>query len=110
MLDKMSVPGCPGTTAEVLLNADGVQVLRVNVAVGGEIPVHSHDCAATMFVTSGCATAVGRGERLVRAGDVVVKKKQEPHGFTNVVAAFSFISVSNDGGILRDDTWNLHYS
>lgn len=110
MQGEIPVPGCSATTAELLLQADGVQILRVRVAVGGEIPTHAHDCAAAMFVVAGSATAVGEESRVVHAGDVVVKAKREPHGFTNVTAPFSFISVSSDGGILRDGGWDLQFA
>jgi quercetin dioxygenase-like cupin family protein len=110
MNDKMAVPGCRGTTAELLFRADGVQALRVEVAIGGEIPLHSHGCVATMFVTAGSAMAIGPNERPVRVGDVIVKAIDEPHGFADVVEPFSFISISNDGGIMHDGEWDMRYS
>lgn len=107
--ERLTVPGCRGTTAQKLLLDDGIQVLKVVVEPGGEIPLHAHECAATMVITKGSARTLGKDGRPVKAGDVVVKSPNEPHGFTQVSEHFEFISISNDRGILLADSWDLSY-
>ncbi len=109
MLTKVQVPGCRGTLVQRLLSGDGLQVLSVDVEPGGEIPLHSHDCAATMVITKGRARALGNSPRLVAAGDVVVKAPKDPHGFAEISEPFSFISISDRDGILHNDGWDVVY-
>jgi quercetin dioxygenase-like cupin family protein len=108
--EPIEVPGCKGTTVHELLLDEGVQVLKVEVEPGGEIPLHSHECAATMVITKGSARTLGKDARAVRTGDVVVKSPNEPHGFTDVSEQFQFISISDHSGILQKDSWDLKYS
>lgn len=100
----MQVPGCRGTTVRKVTRAHRLQFLEVNIKQGGEVPLHTHDCAATMVITRGSArklTGKGLGER-VEAGDVVVKAAREPHGFTRIgKGGFQFISLSGSQGIVR---------
>ena len=84
-------------------------MLRVVVGHGGEVPLHSHDCAATMVVLGGSAFALGRRGRRVSKGDVVVKAPREPHGFSEVDAPFTFISISDGEGIQRETSWDMQY-
>lgn len=104
MQSQVPVPGCTGTTMRELQSAHGLQFLEVNIERGGEVPLHTHDCAATMIVTRGVAyklTENGKGEQ-VKQGDVIVKAAKEPHGFTSVgEEGFQFISLSDNGGIVH---------
>ncbi len=106
---RILVPGCRGTTVHQLLTERGLQVLKVEVEPGGEIPLHSHECAATMVVMKGRARTLGKDGRFAAAGDVVIKAPKEPHGFTDITEPFSFISISNEEGILREEDWDLAY-
>lgn len=107
--EGVTVPGCKGTTVRELLLEDGIQILKVEVEAGGEIPLHSHECAATMVITKGSACTLGKDGRLVHAGEVVIKAPSEPHGFTGVNEHFEFISISNDKGIMKDSSWDMSY-
>src|SRR5713226_6744271 len=98
---RIDALGCRLTTVEALSTQEGVQVLKVRVEPGGEIPLHQHDCAATMVVVSGSARTLGKDGRLARKGDVVVKAANEPHGFVDITEPFCFISISEGGGIVR---------
>jgi quercetin dioxygenase-like cupin family protein len=106
MPKQIEVPGCTGTTVSELKRAHGLQFLEVNIAHGGEVPLHTHKCAATMIVTKGSArklTATGAGYR-VNPGDVIAKAPSEPHGFTDVgETGFQFISISDNEGIVGQD-------
>lgn len=107
---KVSVPGCQGTTVQNLLQEVGLQVLKVEVEAKGEIPLHTHECAATMIVVKGGACALlGGSSRIVDVGDVIVKGPNEPHGFTNVDKPFSFISICDNDGILKERGWDITY-
>jgi quercetin dioxygenase-like cupin family protein len=107
--EMIEVPGCKGTTVRELLVDEEVQVLKVQVEPGGEIPLHSHECAATMVITKGSARTIGKDARAVHAGDIVIKSRNEPHGFTDVIQHFEFISISDREGIMRSDSWDLNY-
>jgi quercetin dioxygenase-like cupin family protein len=107
--ERLIVPGCKGTTAQKLLQDETVQVLKIEVEPGGEIPLHAHECAATMIIITGSASTLGKNGRKVHAGDVVVKSPNEPHGFANVNERFEFISVSDNKGIMREEEWDLQY-
>ena len=107
--EKVAVPGCRSTTVQKLLLEDGMQVLKVEVDPGGEIPLHTHECAATMVIVRGRARTLGKDGRVVSAGEVVVKAPNEPHGFTEVEEPFWFISISDDGGIMRANGWDIKY-
>ena len=107
--DKLEVPGCKKTTVRKLHEEPGLQILRVDVEPGGEIPLHAHDCAATMVILEGSALTLGKGERVVKKGDVVAKSPHEPHGFSNIREGFSFVSLSDEAGILRPDGWDMRY-
>ncbi|MDX6709059.1 MAG: hypothetical protein QOH96_75 [Blastocatellia bacterium] len=109
MEERLAVPGCKGTTAQRLLQEETIQVLRIEVEAGGEIPLHAHECAATMIIVAGSALTLGKDGRRVHAGDVVVKAPKEPHGFANVDERFEFISVSNSKGIMQVEGWDLSY-
>jgi quercetin dioxygenase-like cupin family protein len=108
-IEPIEVPGCKATTVHELLMDEGIQVLKVEVAPGGEIPLHSHKCAATMVITKGTARTLGKDARAVSAGDIVIKSRNEPHGFTGVTQQFEFISISDREGIMRPDFWDLNY-
>ncbi len=105
----VEVPGCRGAFVQELLSENSVQVLKVIVEKGGEIPVHSHECAATMIVVSGRATALGKNRRIAKKGDVIVKKAGEPHGFAGIEEEFEFISVSDGNGIKQGSKWDMEY-
>ena len=105
----IAVPGCVGTYVEVIGERPGFQVLRVSVENGGEIPLHAHDCVATMVILEGSARTLGKDGRRVKTGDVVVKGIREPHGFTDVRDGFSFLSISTGEGILQGSDWDLNY-
>mgnify|MGYP001560673906 CR=1 FL=1 len=106
----IEVPGCEKTTVEDLLSEPGTQVMRVRVHPGGRIPLHSHECAATMVITEGRAYALGAGKsRYVDRGEVLVKGPGESHGFEDVREPFSFISISYDKGIMRPDGFDIRY-
>jgi len=107
---NMIVPGCVGTTVEMVGEGTGFQVLRVSVADGGEIPIHAHECAATMVILEGTARTLGKDGRHVKAGDVVTKAAREPHGFTDATGSFAFLSVSTGVGILNGGSWDLKYA
>jgi len=108
-MTRIQVPGCVATFAETIYEMPDVQILRVEVEPGGEIPMHKHDCAATMIVLSGEAWALGENERKVRKGDIIVKSPMEPHGFRDVRDFFVFISISNGEGIKRGAHWDIDY-
>jgi quercetin dioxygenase-like cupin family protein len=107
--EPIKVPGCKGTTVHELLLDEGVQVLKVEVEPGGEIPLHSHECAATMVITKGSARTLGNDPHSVGAGDIVIKSRNEPHGFTDVSEHFEFISISDHKGIMQTRSWDLNY-
>lgn len=106
---RTPVPGCQGTNVRELLSQESLHVLYVEVEPGGEIPMHTHACAATMVVTQGQARGLGKGDRLVTKGDVIVKAANEPHGFTEVRKPFAFISISDGAGIRKADGWDMQY-
>ena len=105
----VNVPGCMKTEARRLLTNEALQVLEVKVNPGGEIPLHAHNCAATMIVTEGEAKATGHTPRQVKKGDIIVKKPREAHGFTQVDSPFVFISVSDGEGIMHETDWDIGY-
>lgn len=107
--EMVEVPGCSKTTVKRLHEEHGLQILRVDVEPGGEIPLHAHDCAATMVILDGSARALGNSERIVKKGDVVVKIPHEPHGFSDIKGRFSFISLSDEDGIVRPDRWDIAF-
>lgn len=107
--EKIAIPGCLGTTVQKLFSKDGTQVLRVEVEPGGEIPMHMHECAATMVIIKGSALALGCSPRLVSTGDVVVKTPNELHGFAEIKEPFGFISVSDNQGIMQNDQWDIAF-
>lgn len=107
--ERISVQGCRHTTVQKLYSEHGVQVLNVEMEPGGEIPLHAHECAATMVITKGRARTLGKDGRVVAAGDVVAKAPNEPHGFTQIEERFCFVSISDGGGIVRRDGWDLRY-
>lgn len=107
--DMLEAPGCRRTRVRKLHEEGGLQILRVDVEPGGEIPLHEHDCAATMVILEGSARALGKGERIVKKGDVVVKTPHQPHGFTDINGRFSFISLSDAAGIVRPDGWDMSF-
>lgn len=106
---KVAVPGCKGTTAQELLFEEGMQVLKVEVEPGGEIPLHTHECAATMVIIKGRARTLGKDGRGASTGDIIVKAPNEPHGFTEVKGPFWFLSVSDNEGIMKVDGWDMKY-
>lgn len=104
MQNQVAVPGCRGITVRELQPAHGLQFLEVNIERGGEVPLHTHECAATMIVTRGSARKLaGNGKsELVKPGDVITKAAKEPHGFAEVgEEGFQFISLSDNEGIVR---------
>lgn len=105
----MDVPGCIKTTVRHLFSDDDQQILQVEVAPGGEIPLHAHDCAATMVITKGRAQTLGKDGRIVAKGDVVVKACCEPHGFSNITEPFGFLSISNGKGIMSRSGFDITY-
>ncbi len=107
--DAINVPGCSGTTVKQLCSQPELQVLLVEVQRGGTIPLHEHDCAATMVITKGSATTLGKGGRIVKKGDVVVKTAHEPHGFADISEDFAFLSISDGLGIMQTDHWDLQF-
>jgi quercetin dioxygenase-like cupin family protein len=107
--EKVAVPGCKGTTVQNLLSEEGLQILKVEVGRGGEIPLHSHECTATMVVIKGKARALGKSGQIVSKGDVVVKSPNEPHGFTDIEEPFCFISISDNKGIMLANGWDMKY-
>jgi quercetin dioxygenase-like cupin family protein len=110
-MPKIPVPGCSETFVETLCDDSDSHVLKVEVNPGGEIPLHSHECAATMVVLHGEALAVGIHPRRVQKGDVIVKAPNEPHGFSEITAPFVFISISDGDGIKRGSAeWDINYS
>lgn len=108
-IDMLDAPGCQKTKVHKLHEEQGVQILRVEVEPGGEIPLHAHDCAATMVILQGSARALGKSERIVKKGDVVVKAAHEPHGFGGIKDRFAFISISDESGILRPGGWDMTF-
>lgn len=105
----IEVPGCRGTTVQNFVSDGKLQVLMVEVQPGGEIPLHAHDCAATMVITKGSARTLGKDGRVVAKGDVVVKGPREPHGFSDVKEPFAFLSISDGEGIVRPQGWDMAY-
>jgi quercetin dioxygenase-like cupin family protein len=104
-----AVPGCAGTSVKNLTDDNGLQVLEVRVEAGGEIPLHEHDCAATMIITNGSASALGKDIKHVKKGDIVVKAPNEPHGFTDINEPFCFISISDGDGIKLENGWDMTF-
>ena len=109
--ETIAVPGCKATTVSEIFSNGQVQVMKVDVAPNGEIPLHAHDTAATMIVVEGSATALGKACRFVKKGDIVVKEAHEAHGFSDISQPFSFISISYGNGIMQDHgkNWDLKY-
>ncbi len=106
---EMEVPGTSKAYVQELLTQDGLQVMKVLVEKGGEIPMHRHDCAATMVVVAGKAKSLGTHGRMVQKGDIIVKKPNEPHGFAEVTEPFTFISISDEKGIMQKGHWDINY-
>ncbi len=111
MKQEIEVPGCKSTTVQEIFSDGQVQIMKVRVSPGGEIPLHSHNVPATMIVLEGSAIALGKKNKNVKKGDVVIKMANEAHGFTNVKKAFSFISISGEKGIMRNQgkNWDMEY-
>jgi quercetin dioxygenase-like cupin family protein len=107
---NLSVPGCNKTKVEHLVTGDDFQVLKVDVAPGGEIPFHSHSCAATMLIIQGSAKVLGKTMEYTKIGDVIKKAPNESHGFVDISEPFSFISISYGKGILQDSKWDMNFS
>jgi quercetin dioxygenase-like cupin family protein len=107
--EAIDVPGCMGTTVQPLVSDGSIQVLMVEVAPGGVIPLHAHDCAATMVITKGAARTLGKDGRVVTKGDVVVKAAREPHGFSEIKEPFAFLSISDGQGIVSPKGWDMAY-
>ena len=106
----ITVPGCKGTTVEELVSENDIQILKVMVEPGGEIPLHTHKCAATMVVVKGEAKVLGKKDKqIANQGDIIVKSSMEPHGFTDVKKPFCFVSISDGKGILQNDGWDLKF-
>ncbi len=103
------VPGCKRTTVSVLFTDRRTQILKVHVARGGEIPLHQHKAAATMIILRGKARVLGKERRAVRPGSVVAKKSMEPHGFSDVRSALTFLSFASRGSIVKESRWDLQY-
>lgn len=110
---EIVVPGCLGTTVRKLKSNHGLQFLEVTIAHGGEVPLHTHECAATMIVTHGSARKLtGDGkEELVKPGDVITKQAHEPHGFADIGdEGFRFISLSENDGIVQGETMDIAFA
>lgn len=109
----VKINGCSGTSVRKLVPVNGLQCLEVRILPGGEVPLHSHGCAATMIVVAGSARKLqlsGKG-RVVRPGDVVIKAAGEPHGFTEVGPdGFRFISLSEGEGIVTSRGLDLAFA
>ncbi|HLC79759.1 MAG TPA: hypothetical protein VJG83_05055 [archaeon] len=105
----VKVPGCKETEVKELYHDNQTQISVVQVARGGEIPMHCHDCAATMIITKGSAKAIGKDYKIVKNGDIVVKKPKEAHGFTQIKEPFEFISVSEGNGIMHNGEFDIKY-
>ena len=108
--EKIFVTGCRETAVSKLFSDGGVQVLKVEVMSGGEIPLHEHECAATMVIIKGRARTLGNNCRIVTKGDVVIKAAKEPHGFIEITEPFEFISISYGAGIIHGNDFDIRYS
>lgn len=106
------LPGSKGVKVELLSQFGKTQVLRVRVAPGGEIPLHTHDCNSGMGIVAGNARTLGKEcDRIVYPGDYIYKPAGTPHGFCEVGdEGFEFISISDSGGIVQGDRWDLSYA
>lgn len=106
------VPGSTGVTIEPLGSIGGVQLNKVRVAPGGQIPLHSHECNSGMGITQGSARTLGKDEnKPVRPGDYIYKPSGTLHGFTDIGAeGFEFISMSDGDGIVLNTGWDIAYA
>ncbi len=102
-MKRIDVMNCRLTTVKKK-KVGGAHCLEVEVARGGKIPLHCHNCAAVMVVTHGSARKLiskGKGSR-VKPGSIVVKIAREPHGFDHIgKEGFKFLSFSDGKGILQ---------
>jgi quercetin dioxygenase-like cupin family protein len=101
-MNKINVPGCKDTFVQEISSDGKVQVMNVEVEKKEMMPFHSHDCAATMIITEGAATALGRKKRSVKQGDIVIRKRNARHGFSDIKNTFSSISLSDGHGIMSN--------
>jgi len=106
---QINVPGCKDVVVKDLLTENGLQIMKVNVGVGGEIPLHKHGCMATMVITEGQAKILGKNGGIAKKGDVVTKVSNELHGFTDVKGPFSFVSISSGKGIMQENIWDMDF-
>jgi mannose-6-phosphate isomerase-like protein (cupin superfamily) len=61
----------------------GVCVIFVDAPPGRGPSLHRHPYDEILIVEEGEATLLGAEERVVRAGDIVIVRAHEPHGFVN---------------------------
>jgi nucleotide-binding universal stress UspA family protein/quercetin dioxygenase-like cupin family protein len=79
---------------KTLVEADGVQVLRLIVPAGREIPEHKAKGAIVVHCLEGCVlfTALGKTERL-KAGKLLYLPRGEPHTIQGVENASLLLTV-----------------
>lgn len=112
-----SVPGTTSTTAQTISQGPDMEVQRVVIRPGGEIPMHSHPFGQSYCVVEGQGViTTPRGKTNVDRGDAGYFAPNEPHSWQNTGKAdLVFISSSaGEQGILEANEttggkWNIHY-
>ena len=89
------------------------QTVLVRVAPNVEIPLHTHQGDATMFIVSGSGHVLSDGENngaSVEVGDCVFFEKLRQHGFQAGDDGLTFISM-NEGIVDRDpNKWDIDFA
>jgi quercetin dioxygenase-like cupin family protein len=95
-------------------NRGSEQEVLVVVEPLREIPLHTHEVDAKMFIVAGSGTVLSGDQRInrseVRVGDLVFFEKRVSHGFVAGPEGLSF--VSKNGGIVdaNQDNWDIEFT
>lgn len=111
------VPGAENTFAKTLNQGADMEVQRVHVLEGGNIPLHSHSFGQSYVVVEGEGTIVTSiGKTQVGPGSAGYFNPEEAHSWQNKSSNnLVFISSSaSEEGIYETNEgsggkWNIHY-
>lgn len=106
-------PKLPGVTVYPVSGSPKIghqQQVLVIVEPGVQIPLHTHEVDAEMFIISGSAKVLskdGTNGMEVTTGSKVFFVKEKHHGFEAGPNGFSFISTN--GGIVDQAGWDIQF-
>ncbi|MDC8004292.1 cupin domain-containing protein [Aureisphaera galaxeae] len=110
------VPGADNTYAKTLSQGADMEVQRVTILNGGNIPLHSHPFGQSYVVIAGeGAIVTPSGKSAVGPGAAGYFKPEEPHGWESEGGELVFVSSSaSEDGIYEANEvsggkWNIHY-